>query len=113
MANPNWNINPWDTPWDTWTKGMDDKLRVTEHVIQGEMLMASVSMSELQEMTSDIATAERNIKIHLANLIAEELLSSKFISFSKKKEGFSGRTIYLARAYLVPADMVQILKQVK
>lgn len=108
MANPNWNINPWDT----WTKGMDDKLRITEHVIQGEMLMASVIMSELQEMTSDIATAERNIKIHLANLIAEELLSSKFISFSKKKD-VSGSTNYLARAYVVPADMVQILRQVK
>jgi len=108
MANANWNINPWDT----WTKGMDDNLRVTEHVVQGEMLTASVTMSELQEMTLNIATAERSIKIQLANLIAKELLSSKFISFSKKKEG-SGQTIYLARAYVVPADMVQILRQFK
>ena len=104
MANANWNINPWDT----WTKGMDDKLRVTEHVVQGEMLTASVTMSEIQEMT----TAERSIKIQLANLIAEELLRSKFISFTKKKD-VSGSTNYLARAYLVPSDMVQILRQVK
>ena len=91
---------------------MDDNLRVTEHVVQGEMLKASVTISELQEMTLNTATAERSIKIQLANLIAEELLRSKFISFTKKKD-VSGSTIYLARAYVVPADMVQILRQVK
>jgi coproporphyrinogen III oxidase-like Fe-S oxidoreductase len=107
MGNTNWNVNSWDT----WTKNMDDALKETQHVIQGEMLNAKITLTEAQELTLNIANVEIGMKEHLAKIIAQELLKSKYISFTKKRD-VSGLH-YLARAFLVPSDMVQILRQVK
>jgi hypothetical protein len=46
-------------------------------------------------------------------MIVEELLRSKHVLFTKREDKIIGGTDYLARAYLVPSDMVQVLRQVK
>ena len=111
MGNTNWNVNPWDI----WTNSLDDPsaVTVTHHVIQGDMLTVSLTMSQIQEIIdNDIANSEMYIKQRMASLIAEELLRSKHISFTKKKD-LVGVTHYLARAFVVPSGDVQLLRQFK
>ena len=104
MANSNlnswndWNQNPWSP---------QEQL----HVIKGEMLRAIVAVTEYEKITMDIATSEMQIKHRMANMIAEELLRSKFILFTKREE-ITGETHYLARAFVVPSDAVQLLKTI-
>ena len=102
-----WHKNPWDE----WDRSLSAQLSETQHVIQGQMLNAKITLTETQELTLNIANVEVGMKEHLANMIAEELLKSKYISFTKKRDA-SGLH-YFARAFLVPSDMVQILRQVK
>jgi len=111
MANPNWNSNTWNkNPWDEWDRSLSATLRETQHVIQGQMLNAKITLTEAQELTLNIANVEVGMKEHLANMIAEELLKSKYISFTKKRDA-SGLH-YFARAFVVPSDMVQVLRLV-
>ena len=109
MGNTNCNVNPWDT----WTKSMDDALRETQHVIQGEMLVANFKITQFQKLSLDVGDPETWIKKNLCDTISEHLLRSKHVLFTKREDRVTGGTDYLARAYLVPADMVQILRQVK
>jgi hypothetical protein len=102
----NWNLNPcWDDSYKTVTE--------TQHVIQGEMLVANFKITEFQKLSLDIGDSETWIKKSLCDMIAEELLRSKYVLFTKREDRVTNGTDYLARAYLVPADMVQILRQVK
>ena len=102
------NINVWDkNPWGQYL----DTLGETQHVIKGEMLRAIISVTEYEKITMDIATSEMQIKHRMANMIAEELLRSKFILFTKREE-ITGGTHYLARAFIVPSDDVQLLKTI-
>jgi len=111
MANPNWNSNTWNkNPWDEWDRSLSATLRETQHVIQGQMLNAKITLTEAQELTLNIANVEVGMKEHLANMIAEELLKSKYISFTKKRDVYGLH--YFARAFVVPSDMVQLLRLV-
>jgi hypothetical protein len=101
----NWNSNPWDDPYKTVTE--------TQHVIKGEMLVANFKITEFQKLSLDVGDSEAWIKKSLCDMIAEELLRSKHVLFTKKEDRVTGGTDYLARAYLVPTDMVQVLRQVK
>tara|TARA_R110000868_G_scaffold158053_1_gene385968 strand:+ start:576 stop:905 length:330 start_codon:yes stop_codon:yes gene_type:complete len=109
MANANWNINPWDV----YHKDINDVLRETQHVIQGEMLVANFKITEFQKLSLDIGDSEAWIKKNLCDIISEHLLRSKHVLFTKREDRVTNGTDYLARAYLVPSDMVQILRQVK
>jgi len=101
-----WHKNPWDE----WDRSLSAQLSETQHVIQGQMLNAKITLTEAQELTLNIANVEVGMKEHLANMIAEELLKSKYISFTKKRDA-SGLH-YFARAFVVPSDMVQVLRLV-
>jgi hypothetical protein len=106
----NWNLNPWDkNPWDDSYKTVTE----TQHVIQGEMLVANFKITEFQKLSLDVGDSEAWIKKSLCDMIAEELLRSKHVLFTKKEDRVTGGTDYRARAYLVPSDMVQVLRQVK
>jgi len=105
MAKANWNINPWDDFHKTATE--------TQHVIKGEMLTANFKITEFQKLSLDVGDSEAWIKKSLCDMIAEDLLRSKYVLFTKREDKIIGGTDYLVRAFLVPSDMVQILKQVK
>jgi len=109
MAKTNWNINSWDD----FHKNINDPLLETQHVIKGEMLTANFKITEFQKLSLDVGDSEAWIKKNLCHMIAEELLRSKHVLFTKREDKIIGGTDYLARAFLVPSDMVQILKQVK
>jgi hypothetical protein len=96
-----------------WDKNPYKTVTGTQHVIQGEMLVANFKITEFQKLSLDVGDSEAWIKKSLCDMIAEELLRSKHVSFTKKEDRVTGGTDYRARAYLVPADMVQILRQVK
>ena len=112
MARTNLNLNSWND-WDQnpWSPQEHLHLETQQHVIKGEMLRAIISVTEYEKITMDIATSEVQIKHRMAVLIAEELLRSKFILFTKREE-ITGETHYLARAFIVPSDAVQLLKTV-
>ena len=109
MGNTNWNVNPWDD----FHKNINDPLLETQHVIQGEMLVANFKITEFQKLSIGVGDSGAWIKKSLCDMIAEELLRSKHVLFTKREDKIIGGTIYLARAFLVPSDMVQILRQVK
>jgi predicted transcriptional regulator YdeE len=96
--------------WDEYNQSLNDTLSETQHVIKGEMLNAKITLTEAQELTLNIANVEVGMKEHLANMIAEELLKSKYISFTKKRDIYGLH--YFARAFVVPSDMVQLLRLV-
>jgi len=96
--------------WDEYNQSLNDTLSETQHVIKGEMLNAKITLTEAQELTLNIANVEVGMKERLANMIAEELLKSKYISFTKKRDVYGLH--YFARAFVVPSDMVQVLKLV-
>jgi hypothetical protein len=102
------NINPWDE----WDKSLSDSLKETQHVIQGEMLTANFKITEFQKLSLDVGDSETWIKKSLCDIIAEHLLRSKHVSFTKKEDRITGGTDYLARAFVVPSDMVQVLRLV-
>ena len=101
-----WHKNPWDE----WDRSLSATLRETQHVIQGEMLVANFKITEFQKLSLDVGDSETWIKKSLCDIIAEELLRSKHVSFTKKEDRITGGTDYLARAFLVPSDMVQLLR---
>lgn len=95
---------------DEWDRSLSAQLNETQHVIKGEMLNAKITLTETQELTLNIANVEVGMKERLANMIAEELLKSKYISFTKKRDVYGLH--YFARAFVVPSDMVQVLRLV-
>ena len=114
MSIPDWNPNTWDkNPWDEYHQNLNEPLQETQHVIQGEMLTVNFKITQFQKLSLDVGDSEAWIKKSLCDMIAEELLRSKHVSFTKKEDRVTGGTDYLARAFLVPSDMVQILRQVK
>jgi predicted ABC-type ATPase len=53
---------------------------------------------------------EIEIKRELTSLIAQEMMSGKYIEFTRMQQVDTGSIICRARAFLVPGDMVQLLR---
>lgn len=99
--NRNWPTNTFEQP----------TFNVNDYAIKGELLTAELIFSDFDLNTSG-KYEENYIKKLLADKIAEKLMLSKYIAFTKKKEAYSQeKIIYLARTFVVPSDDVQIVRQ--
>lgn len=80
---------------------------VTQHAIQGEMLMVSHTYDEFA-----IAKLGKDaIRQELARLLAEEMLQSSHIEFMQMKDPISGNVTVKARSFVVPNSHVQLLRK--
>lgn len=101
----------WNKLWATNTFEQPT-FNVNDYAIKGEMLTAELIFSDSDLKASNEYEETYRIKKLLANKIAEKLMLSKYITFTKKKEAYSHEeTTYLARAFVVPSADVQIVRQ--
>lgn len=75
--------------------------------IKGDMLQCTLNLSELDLF--NIPLHEDFIKTELAKKLAITLLENNYINFTKTKNQVDMSVTYIARAAVVPKDMVQEL----
>ena len=73
--------------------------------IKGEMIQCKLTVNEQDLITTSLP--EDYVKTILAKNIAEKLLESKLINFTKLKSPESFAVTYIARAAIVPKDITQ------
>lgn len=102
---PNWDprdpVNPFRTP--------QEKLREIEsHPFQGKMVIAKFAMPpfSIKEPDTD------EIKVHLANMLAQSILNESLVEFRKIME-HDGTMSYYARCFLMKDGDIHILRKYK
>lgn len=92
----------------TWNNTTSSNIVAENRVkIQGKMLTSAFSIDELSRFSS---MPENQIKNNLAQMLAEEMMKSDYIEFTKQNDTM-GNTIFRARCYVLPNDDVTLLRK--
>lgn len=83
-------------------------MKTTDYSVKGEMVSFSLQVTDEQQIQNLLQNDE--IKKHLVNGLARELLGSKFIEFTKQKDMVTNITTFRARAFLLPDSMVHTMR---
>jgi hypothetical protein len=80
--------------------------------IQGKCILAQkiISSHEILSATATIDTEER-IKKELIRQLAEEMMRSKCVEFTKQNDMTTGGYVFRARIFVTPDDQVRLLRQ--
>ena len=97
--------------WNPLAGNTNTPVAPTEHLIQGQMVTATYSISQM-ESTSLAVNANPNIvKEHLCKLLAEQLMKANCIEFTKQEDMLSNGVSFRARIYAVPDTQVKVLRE--
>lgn len=80
-----------------------------ELLIQGKQVVVQFSASEFS--TPPGVDEKQYIKEQLAHALAQEILKQKLCEFTQYKDPMTFTDCYRARTYLLPNDMVRILRE--
>ena len=94
-------IDPWNVPID---------INTYEHVIKGNMIKYEITMSDLELMKINPKTFDFEIKRQLMMGLLDEIMRTKSVEFTKAENYQSGASYFRARMFVVPDDMVRILR---
>lgn len=78
--------------------------------IQGDLVVATTTVSELDALSMNFPGMENVIKEKLMFKLAEILTASNKVLFTKKQDPYTHSIIYMARIFAVDNDMVQVLR---
>jgi len=93
--------DPWNVP---------ISINSYEYAIKGNMLTAQIIMSELDFLKIDPKTFQDDIKQQLMVRLLDEISRTRCVEFTKSEDRLLGRTHFRARMFVVPDDMVRILR---
>ncbi len=82
-----------------------------EKTIQGKMFVTQFEMSVNEHALTDPVKLEQIVKERLARDLAQELIRSNHIEFTKQTNQASYTMVYRARVFAVPDDQVRILRK--
>jgi hypothetical protein len=101
----------WQDPWQL----PDIPPIVQNQVIQGDMLVYSLNISEYKLMTmrGHPKSAEEMVKDMLIEGLIYECYKTKYIEFTKQENLLTGATDFRARMFVTPDNMVRIIRQCK
>lgn len=88
--------------------------RVQDQIIQGEMLTCNISIDDYEDeqgMRQVGIDWHEHMKKRLINQLANEMMNSKHIEFTRQHDYHQNRTIYRARAYVTPDSQVRLLRE--
>jgi GTPase Era involved in 16S rRNA processing len=79
--------------------------------IKGECVQAQMSVSDFQVTAMQTIDLEKHVKEKLIHMIAEELMHSKLVEYTKFVDSSDGTTMYRARIFATPDSQVRILRK--
>lgn len=94
-------IDPWNIPID---------IKTYDHAIKGNMIKSQITITALELMSIDPKTFDFDIKRQLMMGLLEEIMKTKSVEFTRMEDHISGNTYFRARMFVVPDDMVRILR---
>jgi hypothetical protein len=95
------------SPYDPIDYGFHQSNQMVSNLIKGELLAVSYQYDSFDPHMDD-----DGLKKILAHLIAEDLLTSKYIEFTKQEDIVSGKVTARARMYVTPNSDVQIIRTI-
>lgn len=108
MATPH---TPLSRPWDYPATPFDSDFSIVDVPIGGKLIQAKLELSPAESMTfqSD-DDYKRAIKQKIASELAQAMLDSRVIEFTRLPQNPIGNDIIYARCYLAPDASVKILR---
>jgi hypothetical protein len=80
--------------------------------IQGKCLLAQKTFSPMEALSAiDSVNMEEEIKKQLIRQLAEEMMRSRCVEFTKQVDGMTGEYVFRARIFVTPDHQVQTLRQ--
>lgn len=94
-------IDPWNVPIN---------INQQEYAIKGNMIKYQITMSDLELMKIDPNIFNFDIKRQLMMGLLDEIMKTKSVEFTKMEDPLRGASYFRARMFVVPDDMVRILR---
>jgi hypothetical protein len=92
-------IDPWSVP---------ISINTQDYAIKGQMIAYQMVINEWDSLNFNLDTNE--IKEKLVMGLVEEIMKYRIIEFTKQSNPAENSTIYRARLFAVPDDMVRVLR---
>ena len=88
---------------------ISNTVNVLDHVIQGQMLTATLSLSPHEASMLD----DLEIKNRLITQLVREMMDGKFIEFTKQNDPMSMGVMVRARIFVTPDNNVRLIRQMQ